>query len=232
MNSGQDNSILVIGASSPIGRAVVRAANRQGWSPVATYLTSPEPVLTLEREGAAARAVELDVTDSGAVSGLFSDVRPRKMVYAAAAPVERGPLVEKTPDDLAAGVGITLTGYIWCLRAFARERMALGQPGEAAGVGSLAAKTGGYRIADYAAAKSGMIGFTRSAARELAGAQIRVNIVSPGVIEGDEPIGDAARSLPLARAGTPDEVAEAVVWLLSDQSAYVTGAELAVAGGK
>jgi NAD(P)-dependent dehydrogenase (short-subunit alcohol dehydrogenase family) len=114
-----------------------------------------------------------------------------------------------------------------------------GDGGAIVNVGSQAAKFGGDRLCAYAAAKAGLHTLTVSLARELAPEGIRVNAVSPGVIATDQQRGlppqrlaGLQASLPLGRMGEPEEVAEAIMWLLSDSASYVTGAVLSVSGGR
>jgi 3-oxoacyl-[acyl-carrier protein] reductase len=99
-------------------------------------------------------------------------------------------------------------------------------------------RTGGRQIAAYVAAKAAIEGLTRALSLELAEEGIRVNAVAPGIIATDQQPGDdawraqAAASVPLGRLGSPVEVAEAILWLISDKAAYVTGAVLGVTGGR
>jgi NAD(P)-dependent dehydrogenase (short-subunit alcohol dehydrogenase family) len=106
-------------------------------------------------------------------------------------------------------------------------------------VSSEAARFGGNRLAAYAAAKAGISTMTIALARELAAEGIRINAVSPGVIDTDQHAGQSAEriaglldSIPLKRMGRADEVAEAIMWLLSEKSSYVTGSILSINGGR
>jgi NAD(P)-dependent dehydrogenase (short-subunit alcohol dehydrogenase family) len=114
-----------------------------------------------------------------------------------------------------------------------------GQGGAIVNLSTTAVRTGGRRIAAYVAAKAGIEGLMRALAPELAEEGIRINTVAPGIIAtGQQPLDDAAwrasatASVPLGRLGSADEVAAAIVWLLSDAAAYVTGTVLDVAGGR
>ena len=147
-------------------------------------------------------------------------------------------------QDVSSVTGIfdtNLLGVYFCMRA-ASSRMAIsrgGKGGAIVNVSSEAGRFGGNRISAYAAAKAGVNALTVGVAKELAVERIRVNAVSPGVIDtaqhqSNDLQQNAAlvQSIPMKRMGNATEVAEAVLWLLSDKASYVTGALLSVSGGR
>jgi NAD(P)-dependent dehydrogenase (short-subunit alcohol dehydrogenase family) len=143
--------------------------------------------------------------------------------------------------QMQAIVATNLLGTFYCTKA-AAQRMAhsAGGPGGAiVNVSSEAARFGGNRLSAYAAAKAGVSTFTIAIARELAAEGIRVNAVSPGVIDTDQHSDISAQrrtdllaSIPLKRMGSSEEVAQAILWLLSDDASYVTGSILSINGGR
>jgi len=127
--------------------------------------------------------------------------------------------------------------FICCREAI--KRMRLNQDGSIVNLSSMAATGGGFKMTSYSSSKSAINNFTIGLAREVAEYNIRVNAVSPGAIDTDlhkndspERINYLISSIPLGRFGTPEEVAQAILWLLSEKSSYITGSVLAVSGGK
>lgn len=148
---------------------------------------------------------------------------------------------ERTLAEWRRMLDVNLTGVFLCLRAELR-RMVVGRDGKGVivNVSSGAGERGVPGLAHYSAAKHGVVGLTKSAALEYARRGVRINAVLPGPIRtpmlqgfagGDEGVDAMGKAMPLGRAGEPDEVAQAIAWLCSDQASYVTGHMLAVDGG-
>lgn len=242
--------LLVTGSSRGIGAATARLAGRRGYAVAVNYRTNREAaervVADIRVAGGVAEAFAADVGDWDQVRDLFAHIDAvlgpvSALVNNAGITGGFTTITEVTPQHLQAVFATTLFGAFYCIRA-AVERMARsrgGIGGAIVNVGSEAARFGGNRLSPYAAAKAGLHTLTMGLARELAPEGIRVNAVSPGVIATDqqrdllpERLQTLQASLPLGRMGAPEEVAEAILWLLSDAASYVTGAILSVAGGR
>lgn len=242
--------LLVTGGSRGIGGATALAAGRRGYAVAVNYLENHEAaqrlVEAIRRDGGTAEAFAADVGDRQAVTDLFQKIDERMgpvgaLVNNAAWPGPRTAILDLDPAQWEHVFRATLFGAFHCIQA-AVERMARsrgGRGGAIVSVGSEAARFGGDRLAAYAAAKAGIHAMTLGLGRELAPEGIRINAVSPGVIatEGHRALPPEQRqrletSIPLRRMGEPEEVAEAILWLLSDAASYVTGTVLPIAGGR
>ncbi len=245
--------VLVTGASRGIGAAVARAAAVDGYAVAINYNSSAAAAEALVREieGAGGRAVALqaDMAVPDDAARLFEGVdqafgRLDALVNNAGVIGPMARVADTDPADWAALWALNLTGYFTAAQhAIRRMSTALGGPGGAiVNISSVAAKTGGLPgMAAYAATKGGVDAFTIGLAKELGHEGIRVNSVRPGLIDTEihEIYGKGAqfeamaKTVPLAgRAGTAAEVADTVMWLLSDRSSYVSGAVIDVSGGR
>ncbi len=239
------STALVTGGSRGIGRAVARTLADAGYQVFLTYISKPEEaeqtVRDITEAGGVARAFRLDVGDSDSVAALFRDEIRDKVDLAVlvnnAGITKDGLMLRMKDDDFDKVVAINLRGAFLCLREAAKI-MTRQRHGRIINISSVVGQMGNAGQINYSAAKAGLIGMTKSAAKELAPRSVTVNAVAPGFIETDmtaalsEEARDAyAKAIPLGRLGSAQDVADAVAFLASDKASYITGQVLAVNGG-
>jgi 3-oxoacyl-[acyl-carrier protein] reductase len=235
---------LVTGASRGIGRAILTTLAAAGATVIGTA-TRAEGAADIGRELAAAgypgRGLVLDVARQESVDAALADIEARegtiRILVNNAGITRDGLMLRMRPDDWDAVVNTNLTGVYRLSKAVLRG-MIKARVGRIVSIASVVGLTGNPGQANYAAAKAGIIGFTKSLAREIASRQITCNVVAPGFIDTDmtralagEQRTALAAQIPLGRLGTPDDIALAVLYLASPAGAYVTGETLSVNGG-
>jgi len=223
MSASDAKVALVTGGTRGIGAAIADKLETQGF--------------TVARLGRSGGDVQADVADAEQVDAAFAQVRERfgpVLVLVNNAGVTRDGLTIRMPlEDWATVVDTNLTGAFHCTRP-ALADMLKARWGRIVNVSSVVAERANPGQANYVAAKAGLLGFTRTVAREMARKGITCNAVTPGVIATDMTSGldegGLAGAVPAGRVGQPEEVAHAVGFLCSDEAAYVNGATLAVDG--
>lgn len=243
-------ALVITGASRGIGAAVARRAARDGWPVVVGYRSgagqAAAVVSEIEQQGGRAIAVAGDVAVEADVLALFETAAAvfggvGGLVNNAGILDRATTLAEIGTERWERVMRVNATGSFWAAREAVRRMMAAGTGGAIVNLSSMAASLGAAgEFVDYAASKGAVESMTIGLAREVGRHGIRVNAVRPGLIDTEihahSGRADRAQSLagtvPLGRAGTAEEVAEAVVWLLSDAASYVTGAILPVSGGR
>lgn len=239
------STALVTGGSRGIGRAVAQTLAAAGLQVFLTYVSKPEEadqtVRAIAERGGRARAFRMDVGDAEAVSAFFRDEVRDKVELAVLvnnAGITRDGLILRMKDeDFDRVLGVNLRGAFLCLRE-ATKIMSKQRHGRIINISSVVGQMGNAGQINYSAAKAGLIGMTKSAARELASRSVTVNAVAPGFIEtdmtaalSDEARDAYAKAIPLGRLGSAQDVADAVAFLASDKASYITGQILAVNGG-
>ena len=244
--------VLITGGSRGIGAACALLAARNGYAVAVNYATNAlaadAVVRQIHQAGGRAMAVQADVAREEQVVAMFQQIEaqlgPLSALVNNAGVVDQTTRVDAiTLQRLQRMFEVNVFGSFLCARE-AVKRMSTrygGAGGAIVNVSSAAARLGSPgQYVDYAAAKGAIDTFTIGLAKEVAAEGIRVNAVRPGVIEteihasGGLPhrARDVAAQVPMLRAGSAEEVAESIVWLLSEQASYTTGALLDIAGGR
>jgi NAD(P)-dependent dehydrogenase (short-subunit alcohol dehydrogenase family) len=243
--------VVVTGGGRGIGRAVSLGAARRGYAVVVNYAGNAEAAASvvdaIRAAGGIAKAVQGDVANEADVLRLFEAADRlgplTALVNNAGILTQKGRVDETNVDQLRRAFDVNVIGSFLCAREAIRRLSTRhgGKGGSIINLTSVAALLGAPgKNVDYAASKGAIDSFTTGLAREVADEMIRVNAIRPGIIDteihlsGGDPgrVAEMRAQIPMKREGSAEEVANAVLWLLSDEASYVTGATIAVTGGR
>ncbi len=235
---------LVTGAAQGIGRAIALLLAKQGADLVISDINlekARETAREIEEMGRRALAIKVNVADLSEVEGMVETILQqfgRIDILVNNAGITRDRLILRmTEEDWDAVLDVNLKGTFNCTKAVIRH-MAKQKSGKIVSIASVSGEMGNPGQANYAASKAGVIGFTKTIAREFAARGINVNAIAPGFIQTamTDAIPEKSREtlmqmIPMERLGTPEDVAQAVLFLVSESSSYITGQVLNVNGG-
>jgi NAD(P)-dependent dehydrogenase (short-subunit alcohol dehydrogenase family) len=238
--------VLVTGAGRGLGAGIAAAASAAGWDVGVLDVDGAAAAATAAAAGPTAVALEADTTDAGAIERALDHLADRTgqsapdAVVCNAGIVRFGPLLELDDEAWTSAVAVNLTGTFLTARAVARRMVARARGGAVVTITSMNGVAPGPNAGAYGATKAAVARLTQQMALEWAPHGIRANAVAPGLIDAgmSEPVyadpdvrRRRAEAVPAGRLGTPADVAGAVLFLLSEDAAYVNGVELLVDGG-
>ena len=232
----EGKTALVTGASRGIGRAIAAELASAGAKVVLSYRTGAEEADALASE-IGGKAVQADVSDPASAAALVEEAGDVDILVNNAGVTRDGLLVRMSDEDWSTVIDTNLASCFYTCRAAARGMMKR-RAGRVVNISSIVGIHGNWGQTNYAASKAGIIGFTKSLARELGSRNVRANVVVPGYVKTQltDVLPEDATELmltntPLGRLGDPEDVARAVRFLCSDESSFITGAVLLVDGG-
>ncbi|MBE5904890.1 MULTISPECIES: 3-oxoacyl-[acyl-carrier-protein] reductase [unclassified Pseudobutyrivibrio] len=236
---------LITGASRGIGRVIAENMAKAGYDIAICYSgnesAAQETISICKKYGVQAMYVKADVSNADDVANMFSEVKsllgPVNVLVNNAGITKDGLLLRMTEEDFEKVVDINLKGAFLCTKAAIKD-MLKAKKGSIINITSIVGVTGNAGQANYSASKAGLIGFTKSVAKEYGSKGITVNAVAPGFIQTamtdslpEEVKSAYLKQIPLGRFGTPEDVASVVEFLASEKAAYVTGQVIEVTGG-
>ncbi len=246
--------VLITGASRGIGRDAALLAAERGYTVAINYVSSKskaEEVATeIAAKGGKAALFQADVAKRDEVARMFAEIDQRlgrldALVNNAGVGLTQGRLDETKPEHMVATFEVNVFGLFYCLQEAVRRMSTRhgGKGGAIVNVSSAAARNGGVgAFIDYAGSKAAVDIITIGLAKEVGGEGIRVNAVRPGVTETDmiqyareqDPrwLETVVKTMPMGRIGTPREISNCILWLLSDEASYVTGTIIDASGGR
>ena len=235
-------TVLITGASRGIGKATASAFARKGYSVIINFNRSESEAKALADEltetyGVDCKAIKADVSNPSEVRAMFEEAGPVDVLINNAGVSSQMLFTDITDDEWRKTIGTNLDGVFCCCRA-ALPHMIAKKSGVIINISSMWGEVGASCEVHYSASKAGVIGLTKALAKEVAPSGIRVNCISPGVIMtdmmkgfDDETIEELKSETPLGRLGTPEDIANAALFLSSDEASFITGQTLGVNGG-
>jgi 3-oxoacyl-[acyl-carrier protein] reductase len=227
---------LVTGASRGIGRAIASELAAAGASVVIGYRSGKDEAEALASE-LGARAVEADVSNAEEAARLVAEAGDLDILVNNAGLTRDGLLARMSDDDWRTVLETNLSSVFYTCRAVCRPMMKK-RAGAIVNVSSIVGVHGNWGQTNYAASKAGIIGFTKSLARELGSRNVRANVVAPGYVKTqltdvlpEEATAAMLQNTPLGRLGEPEDIAGAVRFLCSDEASFITGEVILVDGG-
>ena len=227
---------LVTGASRGIGRAIAEELARAGASVVVGYRSGKDEAEELV-SSIGGRAIQADVSDPAEAKRLVEEAGDIDVLVNNAGLTRDGLLARMSDDDWRTVIETNLSSVFYTCRAVTRPMMKK-RGGSIINISSIVGVHGNWGQTNYGASKAGIIGFTKSLARELGSRNIRANVVAPGYVKTaltevlpDEATAAMVQQTPLGRVADPEEIAGAVRFLASDQASFITGEVLLVDGG-
>ena len=246
MNNHGFRVVVVTGGSKGIGRSVALRFADEGAKVVIVHydpddVDSEETLKAMAQRGVEAESNRIDVSSFEAVASLFKDIISKfkriDVLVNNAGITSDGLLMRMSEADWDRVIRVNLKSVFNCTQAVIRS-MIKQRGGRIVNISSVVGQIGNFGQANYAASKAGIMGFTKTVAREVAARGITVNAVAPGFIDThmtailSEKVKESfVREIPLGRIGKPEEVAETVYWLCSDSASYITGQVIHVNGG-
>lgn len=233
---------LVTGGSKGIGNAICVEMAKSGYSVIINYLSdrsgAEKTLSTVRQQGGDGICLRFDVCDEGetqkALQTIFSQYACVDALINNAGRIADELFIMMTPEKWRSVIDVTLQGFYNVTRPVL-EKMVVAKKGAVVSIASVAGLMGNRGQANYAAAKAGLIGASRSVASEVARLGIRVNVVAPGLIQTEmikeAPVQHIKSMIPMARLGTAQEVAKVVRFLCSEDASYLTGQVISVNGG-
>ncbi|WP_433377882.1 3-oxoacyl-ACP reductase FabG [Streptosporangium sp. CA-115845] len=245
MNLLDGRSAIVTGSAQGIGLAIASVLARHGAAIVVSDINAEgarSAAADLEARGHRAVAVPCDVTDEDAVDALVNTCHETfgtvDVMVNNAGVTRDSTMAKMTLENFKTVVDVHLTGAWLGTRAAGRVMRAQGR-GSIVNISSISGKVGNFGQTNYSAAKAGIVGLTKAAARELARYDVRVNAIQPGLVRTamtaampPEVLARMVADIPLGRIGEPEDIAKAVLFLSSDLSGFITGTVTEVAGGR
>ncbi len=232
----EGKTALVTGASRGIGRAIASELARAGASVVLGFRSGSDEAEALAAE-LGGRAIQADVSSPGDARRLVEEAGDLDILVNNAGLTRDGVLARMPDDDWRTVIETNLSSVFYTCRAVCRPMMRK-RAGAIVNVSSIVGVRGNWGQTNYAASKAGIIGFTKSLARELGSRNVRANVVAPGYVRTrltgvlpEEATAAMLQNTPLGRLGEPGDVAGAVRFLCSDEAAFITGDVLLVDGG-
>lgn len=236
---------LVTGAGRGIGRAIAKALAKEGATVIVNYggneAAAQETVDSIAADGGRAEKYKCDVSDFAAVGEMIQYVvekyKKLDILVNNAGITKDGLMMKMSEEDFDSVLAVNLKGTFNCIRNVSRQ-MLKQRSGRIINMSSVVGLAGNAGQVNYAASKAGVIGVTKSAAKELASRGITVNAIAPGYIDTDmtSVLSDSVKetvlsAIPLGRMGAVEDIAEMAVFLASDKASYITGQVISVDGG-